>query len=322
MGVTKRAAVIGAGKIGRHHAKWYHHSGCEVAGYVVSSAANIGPRGDEIRADCPSLGAGYADVAEMLDAVRPDLVSVCSPAGLHHDHALAALRRGIPVLCEKPLVWSDSPDEARRQAAALCEAAEAAKALLAVNLQYSYAAPLYRELVGEMGAPERCEVVLESKGRGAERRPDEVWMELGPHALSLAFALLPGAELDPATVRVETPPRTVTACFDLVLGDHRVATTVRTGQVMEGDLTRRFGLNGALADYAGRNNADGVFCTYLSHQGVEREYTDLMRTSIERFVAAGDGGQVAVTGAVAARNLSAQLDVAAAVARSLEKVDG
>jgi predicted dehydrogenase len=32
-----------------------------------------------------------------------DVVSVCSPNGLHHDHTVSALKRGLHVLCEKPM---------------------------------------------------------------------------------------------------------------------------------------------------------------------------------------------------------------------------
>jgi predicted dehydrogenase len=39
----------------------------------------------------------------MLAELRPDVVSVCSPAAYHKAHTLAALSAGAHVLCEKPL---------------------------------------------------------------------------------------------------------------------------------------------------------------------------------------------------------------------------
>ena len=45
----------------------------------------------------------YFDVAEMLDAVEPDVLDICTPNGAHLDPALAAADRGVDVFCEKPL---------------------------------------------------------------------------------------------------------------------------------------------------------------------------------------------------------------------------
>ena len=39
----------------------------------------------------------------FLDEARPDVVHICSPTGLHATQGLCAARRGIHVLCEKPL---------------------------------------------------------------------------------------------------------------------------------------------------------------------------------------------------------------------------
>lgn len=310
MSVRLRAAVIGAGKIGRHHAKWYDRCGCELVGWSVSSAASLDSRAADLRADCARIGRGFTSYELLLDELRPDLVSVCTPAEHHFAAARAALSRGIPVLCEKPLVWSGDASQAAAQAQELVALANGQGVLLAVNLQYSYAARWYRDWLGH--APSTtCEVVLESRGKGAERTPDEVWMELGPHALSLVLALLPDHAPALDSVAVETAPRTAVVRFTMTGGDGDVAATVRCGQRLEGELERRFGLGGDLVDYAGRNNAAGEYRCYLSRGGDEREYPDLMRTSIERFVASvRDGADAGVVdGAAGTANLAVQLQV-------------
>jgi predicted dehydrogenase len=38
----------------------------------------------------------------MLEAVKPDVVSVCSPNRFHFEHVMAALEAGCHVMCEKP----------------------------------------------------------------------------------------------------------------------------------------------------------------------------------------------------------------------------
>jgi predicted dehydrogenase len=40
----------------------------------------------------------------MLEAVKPDVVSVCSPNRFHFEHVMAALEAGCHVMCEKPLL--------------------------------------------------------------------------------------------------------------------------------------------------------------------------------------------------------------------------
>jgi predicted dehydrogenase len=61
-----------------------------------------------------------------------DVVSVASPAELHHDMTLAALAAGKHVLCEKPLAAS------ARDAEAMCAAAEASGAATAICFELRY----------------------------------------------------------------------------------------------------------------------------------------------------------------------------------------
>lgn len=45
----------------------------------------------------------YTDYQLMLDELRPDIVSVCTPNVYHKEITVAALRSGAHVLCEKPI---------------------------------------------------------------------------------------------------------------------------------------------------------------------------------------------------------------------------
>jgi len=45
----------------------------------------------------------YTDYEEMLDKEEPDIVSVCTPSGLHPQHGIAAAQRGLHVIVEKPM---------------------------------------------------------------------------------------------------------------------------------------------------------------------------------------------------------------------------
>ena len=75
----------------------------------------------------------------MLDEVRPDVLHVCSPHGYHAEHAIAALRRGIAVVSEKPLAIT--PADAER----MIEARDSTGAHAAVCLTKRYY-PMVAEL--------------------------------------------------------------------------------------------------------------------------------------------------------------------------------
>lgn len=66
------------------------------------------------------IGAHYTDFEEMLDKSKPDLVSIATPPDHHFPMTMAALRRRIHVLCEKPFALNAR--EAREMHAAAKQA--------------------------------------------------------------------------------------------------------------------------------------------------------------------------------------------------------
>ena len=93
-----RAAIIGIGAIARLHARAL----ADVPGVELVAGSCRGE--DKGRAFAAEFGCRwYADTARMLVRERPDFVTVATPSGAHREAALAAIRRGIHVLCEKPL---------------------------------------------------------------------------------------------------------------------------------------------------------------------------------------------------------------------------
>jgi predicted dehydrogenase len=94
------------------HAEALRRIGVPVLGVVGSSRA----RGLE-QARALGLPLPYSSYGDLLDDDRVDVIHVCSPNHLHHEHALAALRAGKHVICEKPLAMTSA------QAAQLCDIA-------------------------------------------------------------------------------------------------------------------------------------------------------------------------------------------------------
>ncbi|MEI6668627.1 MAG: Gfo/Idh/MocA family oxidoreductase [Acidobacteriota bacterium] len=94
-----RAAVVGVGHLGRHHARILG----SMPGVALVGVVDInGQRAAEIAA--PSGARALTDVRDLLDQV--DLVSIATPTEAHADVAGVCLDRGIPVLVEKPLARS------------------------------------------------------------------------------------------------------------------------------------------------------------------------------------------------------------------------
>lgn len=82
---------------------------------------------------------GYTSLDQALDETRPDLVILATPPEVHSVQAKAALDRGIPVLCEKPLC------ETAMEAAELARYARNKKTLLLVGMNFRYL-PVSRRL--------------------------------------------------------------------------------------------------------------------------------------------------------------------------------
>jgi len=134
----RRVAVVGCGGMGRNHAQNVVDAGHHVvAGVDVNEGARDGFAAE--------FDAGaFADTGTMLDEMAPDAVVVTTPNAFHKEAAVAALQRGVPVLCEKPL--ADSLDAAERIADAARESA--AFCMVGFHNRFSAAADLavaYRE---------------------------------------------------------------------------------------------------------------------------------------------------------------------------------
>jgi predicted dehydrogenase len=102
MNETKlRAAVIGAGMIANAaHIPAWKALGEQVE---VAAVADVRAEAAEDTARRNQIPCVYTDPQKMLDEVRPQIVSVCTPNVYHRPWTIAALRAGAHVMCEKPV---------------------------------------------------------------------------------------------------------------------------------------------------------------------------------------------------------------------------
>lgn len=92
-----KVGIVGAGGISQRHFEGYNEAGADVVAFADPSETIRALRETEWKA------RGYADFGAMLENEKLDAISICTPNAYHAPAALAAIQRGIHVLCEKPL---------------------------------------------------------------------------------------------------------------------------------------------------------------------------------------------------------------------------
>jgi predicted dehydrogenase len=182
-----RLGFLGVGWIGRHRMAAVAASGSAVI------AAIADPRKAAVREAAQlAPGALLGEGLEDLLRLPLDGIVIATPSAAHAEQALAALERGLPVFCQKPL--ARTRDETRRVVAA----ARNADRLLEVDLSYRRVRgiPEVREAIraGEIGELYAMDLTFHNA-----YGPGQPWfydirqagggclMDLGTHLVDLAL---------------------------------------------------------------------------------------------------------------------------------------
>lgn len=100
-----RIAVVGCGRIAKNHfgSLDKHADNFELVAVCDTNSAQSAPYANQY--DVPA----YTSMEAMLAQHKPDLVSLCTPSGIHADQAALAAKHGVHVITEKPMAtrWSD-----------------------------------------------------------------------------------------------------------------------------------------------------------------------------------------------------------------------
>jgi myo-inositol 2-dehydrogenase / D-chiro-inositol 1-dehydrogenase len=158
-----RVCVVGAGKMGADHVDRLTHRivGAEVSVVVDPDVARAQKTVEAI----PSAAA-VAEIGQALDKENVDSVLIAAPGFLHKDMVLQALRRDLPILCEKPL----TPD-----ATSAWEILEAEQRLGKKRIQVGFMRRFdagYRRLQGMVASGDLGELLmLHCTHRNAEAPP-------------------------------------------------------------------------------------------------------------------------------------------------------
>ncbi len=213
-----KVAVVGARRavqgIGAYVCRAFASAGCEVAGIVGTTPASVEAARAELGARHGLSPAGFTDVAELLERVRPDVLAICSPTHAHRPALQVALAARVHVLCDKPLWWE--PGDAQRPRAelearvrALAQGFRDAGRRLELNAQWPATLPAFRSLHPHAPAvPRELGMLLSPITSGPA-----MIVDAAPHLLSLLAATAgPGSVRD---VRVQGLAGDDSAVLDL-----------------------------------------------------------------------------------------------------------
>ncbi|MCL2762556.1 MAG: Gfo/Idh/MocA family oxidoreductase [Treponema sp.] len=134
-------ALIGCGRISFKHIEGFVDNADTLTLTAICDPveARAKEKETEYRKKIPGSNiAIYTDYREMVSAQKPDIVTIATESGNHHEIAITCLEAGCHVICEKPMALST------RDADAMIAAAKRNNVKLAVCFQNRFNAPIQR----------------------------------------------------------------------------------------------------------------------------------------------------------------------------------
>ena len=191
-----KVGVVGCGGMGRIHLRMIRDNLPEFE--IASLCDPFDGAREQVKEDF-GLEIDYEDCARMCDAVELDLVVVATQTRGHHAPTLAALERGISVLCEKPIAIDLVEADAMVAAAAKTGAKLAINQQNHVNAGMRKGQALVREgLIGEV-------VMIRGRNKSGRKSGNE-FMEMGTHTTDMMLCFGGPAEWCSGTVYWEGRP--------------------------------------------------------------------------------------------------------------------
>ena len=203
-----RAAVVGAGLMGRWHADAIGRAGGRVVAVVDPDTSRAGA----LAARLSGHPVATADLARSIRDLGIEVVHVCAPLATHEAVTQEALEAGVHALVEKPLTI-DAAGTARLHALATDRGL-----LLCPVHQFLFQHGVMRatSALGRLGAIRHIEIVACSAGadgRGDDER-EQVALDILPHGLALARRLLGPLLADVSWHVGQGPPGEIRAAAD------------------------------------------------------------------------------------------------------------
>ena len=311
-------AILGAGGIGKNHARWFAKHGCQIVSFLGTSEESNEATQRQLNREFGFEGQAFTSLEVLLRETRPEIVCVATPATFHFLHALESLESGAHVLCEKPLTYAPGrkPRENVAGAVELIKTAKKRNLLLGAQLQYGAATPILTKLADI--TPEEVgdfAMEIETTNASAPRDPRELWVDLGPHSVAVTqFLAGEGATLVEDSIqffeRINGPMSEASARFTVRRADERLVTVRSIVRFAPKDAMwraphRRFAFNGRVVSYRGYKMPSGEYAAqYTAPDGYDSHYPDPVDYLVGNFVRAVKGEEeLIIDGEFGKRNL-------------------
>ena len=182
MAKTYQVGLVGCGGMGRHHLRILNN----LSEFKIAALCDIFQEAVDRAGDEYAVEKRYTDFDQMYQHANLDLVTVATQTRDHYAPTVAALQKGIPVLCEKPI--SIDLIEADQ----MVTTSEISGAKLAIN-QQNHVNPGIQQAQAMIEAGAIGEVIMIRGRNKAGRKSGNEFMEMGTHVtdMMLCFGGIP-----------------------------------------------------------------------------------------------------------------------------------
>ena len=245
--MTYKVGLVGCGGMGRLHLRVIRE---HLPEFAITALCDVSPESAAQIKEEFELQVRYQSFEEMYDGEELDLVVVATQTRGHHAPTVAALERGISVLCEKPIAID------LVEADEMVEAAEKSGAKLAIN-QQNHVNPSVRR-AQEMIQQGAIGEVITVRGRNkAGRKSGNEFTEMGTHVADMMRCFGGTSDWCAGTVYYEGRPATVA---DIMEAKEMSSTDRDSGPVLGSRAIGHYGFPGGILgevhfiDYETTNN--------------------------------------------------------------------
>jgi len=100
-----RIAIVGCGRISKNHFDSIAQHGQDLE---LAAICDLDSQTLKAHTDLYQV-SGYSNIVDMLREEQLDMVTLCTPSGIHPEQTILAAHHGVHVITEKPMAtrWGD-----------------------------------------------------------------------------------------------------------------------------------------------------------------------------------------------------------------------
>ncbi len=194
-----QVAILGARGIGQVHARLFQKSGANVCAVLGSTMRTAEQAAEYLQESLGISPKPFDNLERLITQARPDALSICTPPECHFQQILTAFNSGIPVFCEKPLIWEKNltPETLEDR---LHQLSRYQKKNLFLNTCNAY---FLEHIIKKIGKPSSINSFSFKFYTQGPHRGKDIGVDLLPHGLSLLIYLLGYKNITRVSQKVE-----------------------------------------------------------------------------------------------------------------------